>query len=100
MRMYGDSFVTGSRTFVIVLWTGAVVAVQTPLGHYLIASGRLWWGFAMNACWAILFVGLTSWFLHAGAYGLAWARLLSYIANGIMLLVFCWTGLRERPARY
>ena len=48
MSLYGVGFRSGWPTLVIVLLTTGMVAVQTPVGHVIAASGQMWIGLIMN----------------------------------------------------
>lgn len=81
MGSYGEGFRSGWPTLVIVVLTSALVAAQAPVGQFIAASGKMWIGFAMNAGWAITFIGLAIGLVRYGAEGLAGARLLAYVLH-------------------
>ncbi len=90
-RLYGRGFEATPAVLHVALITGGLVAVQSPVGHVLVASGRMWQGFIMNLGWAVCFIGCTTLLVHRGAVGLAEARLAAYIVHGTWT---CWYGVR------
>ena len=56
MNLYGRSFSDGWPTLIVVLMTAALLAIQTPVGQIIAASGRMWTGLIMNAGWASVFI--------------------------------------------
>ena len=79
MSLYGEGFNEGWPTLVVVLLTAGLLAVQTPVGQIIAASGRMWVGLAMNAGWALVFIGGTLLLLNHGSLGLATSRAIAYI---------------------
>jgi O-antigen/teichoic acid export membrane protein len=55
MQLYGDGFREEWLTLVVVLVTAGLLAVQTPVGHIIAASGRMWVGLVMNMAWGLFF---------------------------------------------
>ena len=94
MSLYGPSFGEAWLTLVIVLCTAALLAVQTPVGHIITASGRMWLGALMNLGWGLCFLGFTWLFLSWGALGLAVARFLAYLLHGTWTFAFAVRVLR------
>jgi O-antigen/teichoic acid export membrane protein len=89
MRLYGPGFERHSLALVWSILTAAVVAVQTPVGQFIAASGRMWMGLMMNLGWATVFVAATLTLAGPfGAEGLAGARLLAYLVHSIWTLGF------------
>lgn len=85
-RLYGRGFEATPAVLNVALITGGLLAIQAPVGHVLVASGRMWVGFVMNLGWGACFLGATSVLVNRGAVGLAEARLIAYVVHGI------WTG--------
>lgn len=88
MASYGPGFREAWPTLVVVLLTAGLVAVQTPAGQVLAASGRMWLGSAMNFGWAILFIVATYLLVPRGSFGLAAARLLAYVLHSLWVFAF------------
>lgn len=95
MRLYGEGFAEGWPTLVAVLFTAGLLAVQTPVGQVIAASGRMWLGFAMNTGWALIFVGATYLLIDYNSLGLAVARLISYVVHGVWTFGFAYWLLRK-----
>lgn len=96
MGFYGPAFSSGWTVLVVCLLTACIVAVQTPVGVVLMASGRLWTGFLMNAGWAVAFIGAAMLFSPWGALGLGAARLSAYLLHTVWVGAYAWHILRER----
>ncbi len=94
MRVYGESFAAGWPTLVVTLITAGLVSVQTPVGHIIAASGRMWLGFLMNTGWAIGFLCLSCLLVRHGSLGLAWARLGAYVLHATWTFAFASLYLR------
>jgi O-antigen/teichoic acid export membrane protein len=86
ISLYGESFSAGWPTLVVALLTAGLLAVQTPVGHIIAASGRMWLGFAMNIGSAVVFVLGTFLLVKHGSVGLATARLISYFLHSFWVL--------------
>jgi len=95
MRLYGVGFESGWPTLVMVLITAGLLAVQTPVGQIIAASGRMWTGFAMNLGWAVVFVVGTVLLIHRGSFGLATARAIGYVVHGTWTLAFAYCLIHE-----
>lgn len=90
MSFYGEGFSDGWPTLVVVLMTAGIVAVQTPVGQIIAASGKMWIGLAMNFGWAITFIVSTNLLLDHGSLGLATARAGAYIFHSIWVFGFAY----------
>lgn len=95
MNLYGESFSEGWPTLVVVLLTAGLLAVQTPIGQIIAASGKMWIGFAMNGGWAIVFVLGTLLLIDHGSLGLATARMVSYIVHATWTFGFAVWFIRK-----
>ena len=99
MSLYGEGFGVGWPTLVIVLITAGLLAVQTPVGQIIAASGRMWIGFAMNMGWAVAFIVSTLLLVNLGSLGLASARMLSYIIHATWTFGFAILLIRNGARR-
>ncbi len=88
MGMYGAGFRSGWPTLVVVLFTTGLVAVQTPVGQVIAASGRMWMGFAMNTGWALVLIVCTLLLVRHGSLGLAGAGAISYLVHAVWTFGF------------
>ena len=95
MGLYGDGFQGGWPTFVIVLLTTGLYAVQTPVAHVITASGKIWTGFVMNMGWGVAFLGFTYLLLQHGAFGLGLARFLAYVLHALWTFWFAVVVVRR-----
>lgn len=98
MISYGEGFESGWWTLVIVLITAAVVALEVPVGQLIAASGHMWLGLFMNVGWAFVFLGGTWLCLQWGSVGLAFARLLAYLAHAVWLCSYSLRAIRFKDA--
>lgn len=94
MRFYGESFGSGWLTLVVVLITAGLLSIQTPVGHVIAASGRMWMGFIMNTGWAIAFLGLSYALVKNGSVGIASARLGAYVLHATWTFGFAYWYLK------
>jgi O-antigen/teichoic acid export membrane protein len=88
MSLYGEGFRSSWPTLVVVLLTAGLFTIQTPVGGVIAASGKMWIGFAMNTGWAITFILCTYLLVDFGSFGLATARMLSYIVHATWTFAF------------
>ena len=95
MSAYGPGFGGAWQTLSLVLLTAGLLALQTPVGQVIAASGRMWLATLMNTGWAACFIGLTWALLPWGATGLASARLGAYAVHAIWTFAFAWGLLRR-----
>jgi len=90
MSLYGEGFRSGWPTLVVVLLTAGLLAVQTPVGQIIAASGRMWIGFTMNFGWALTFILGTLLLIDNGSLGLATARAVGYILHATWTFAFAY----------
>jgi len=95
MSSYGPGFRQAWPVLSVVLATAGLLAVQTPVGQIIAASGRMWLGSFMNLGWGACFIGLTWLLVNWGALGLASARLGAYAALAFWTLAFAAHLLRR-----
>ena len=94
MALYGQSFRDGWPTLIVILATASLLAIQTPVGQIIAASGRMWLGFAMNMGWALAFITCTLLMVGYGSFGLALARGVAYVLHATWTLGFAALLLR------
>lgn len=99
MGSYGAAFAGGWPVLVAVLLTAALLAVQAPVGQFIVASGRMWVGCLMNAGWAATFLMATWLLVEWGAMGLASARLAAYVLHAVWTLGFAYAVIRKSGER-
>jgi O-antigen/teichoic acid export membrane protein len=99
MSSYGPGFRQAWPVLSVVLVTAGLLAVQTPVGQIIVASGRMWLGSFMNLGWGVCFIGLMWFLVKWGALGLASARLGAYGIHAIWTFAFA-AHLLNRKARH
>jgi O-antigen/teichoic acid export membrane protein len=94
MALYGKGFTGGAKTLVVTLITACLFVVNTPIGNFITASGRMWIGFLTNLCWAVTFLGISILLTRHGATGLSLSRLSAYTAlTMLQLMIVCNKGV-------
>jgi O-antigen/teichoic acid export membrane protein len=88
LGLYGEGFSRGWPVMVMVLATAGIMAIQSPAGHLIAASGRMWTLVWIGAGWAVTFIATNYVFLAWGASGMALARLVACLLNGIVAFCF------------
>ena len=96
MALYGEGFITGWSTLVVVLITAGILSIQTPVGQIIAASGRMWIGFFMNLGWALVFVFSTFFLVDYGSLGLAASRSIAYLFHAVWTLGFAFILLTRK----
>jgi O-antigen/teichoic acid export membrane protein len=86
MGLFGAKFTNDWPALVIVLAAAGIAAVLGPIGHWIVASRRLWLNVAQYSVWGVSLITLTYVFMSWGATGLALARLGAYGIHGILIL--------------
>jgi O-antigen/teichoic acid export membrane protein len=97
MRLYGTSFAYHALPLILICLVCIVIAIQTPLSYLIIASGRMWYGTALNYAWTVAFL-ISSWlFLHLGwgASGLAGSYLAAYSVSCVWTIRFAFKFSRS-----
>jgi O-antigen/teichoic acid export membrane protein len=88
MGLYGPGFDEFWPVLVLVLVAAVQMGLQAPVGHVIVASGRMWTGFAMNTGWAVILLLGSLYLVRFGAVGLATARLIAYSVHSAWVYVF------------
>ena len=88
MGLYGEQVAAHWLTFVVVIGTAAIIAIQWPVGLVIAAANRMWLGLIMNAGWAIAFIVLTFLWAQGGSLGLASARACAYALHAFWVLAY------------
>jgi O-antigen/teichoic acid export membrane protein len=80
MALYGPVFAGYGDVLGLVALTIVLLAIQTPVGQVIAASGRMWLGAAINLAWSAVFTVCAVLFISRGygAFGLAAAYLIAY----------------------
>ena len=99
MTWYGKGYSESWLVLVTVACTAGLLAVQTPVGHFIAANGKMWVGLFMNLIWGMAFIIFTDLLIYRGAYGLALARLLAYLLHALSTFGFAFIiikGLKKQ----
>ncbi len=99
MRLYGKDFANHGMTLVLVCITSVLLAIQMPVGNLIAASGRMWFGMAMNSVWTVVLIASAWIYLHQGwgANGLAGSYLTAYLIHTIWTLWFAIRYSNSQP---
>lgn len=95
MGCYGNGFNAYWLTLIIVMLTGGLQSIQTPVGQVIAASSRMWTGFFMNLGWAIAFIVATLSLVKLGALGLALGRLIAYMIHAVWTFGFAYILIKR-----
>lgn len=98
MTRNGAAFAEGAGVLCVLLSATLVVAVQTPVGNSLQAAGRTGVSLSMNLAWATTYFVLATLWISAGAWGVAWARLVAYGAHTVWVLAYVWWQMKTWPS--
>jgi O-antigen/teichoic acid export membrane protein len=90
MALYGPGFASRGTVLRITVITAGLLAIQTPVGNIIVATGRMWLGTLMNLGWASVLLISTRLFLRCGwgADGAAGAYLIAYLVHTIWTFWF------------
>lgn len=87
LNYYGNNYLDGKPTFIIMLVTTVLVAVNNVIGQVITSKNKAWVGLFANLLWALVLVGFSFYFIKMegmGAKGLAYAYLFSYIFHSVV----------------
>jgi len=88
MRGYGPSFGDGTWVMVILVVTGAISAIMTPIANYVMAAGMIWISLVFNIGMMVTTL-LGGWYLvRWGAEGLAASKLIAVLVHLLSLYFF------------
>jgi O-antigen/teichoic acid export membrane protein len=96
MRFYGAQFADAWPTLIAVLLAAGLQALQTPIFDFMIAKGRMWTTLWLLAAWAATLLAVTALLVRWGAFGLASARLVAYIASTCWISVVAYRLLASK----
>lgn len=88
MGLYGNGFRNENIALVLAVITATILAIQSPVGNLVVATSRMWMGAAMNAGWAILYVGIAYFVVDKGAVGVMAALGSAYAIHAIWTFWF------------
>lgn len=99
MSAYGPGFAEHWPALVAMCVVAVLQAANGVVAQALVSTGRMWWGFALNAVWAVELLAATWLLLPLGATGLALAHLVSYLLHTLQVGAYVVFALRTHVAR-
>jgi O-antigen/teichoic acid export membrane protein len=97
MASYGESFVAGAGILMILCVVAVITAALSVVGQVIASEGRMWFGFLLNAIWAMVLVGSSLFLIpRQGALGMALANLIAYGVHLFTVSVYLFIRLRTR----
>ena len=88
MSIYGKGFSEGAMILCILAIATSLWIITTVAGQAIASSGKMWWGFLLNALWGFSLLVCSSLMVSRfGVLGLALAFLIAYCLHSL------WTGL-------
>lgn len=84
MGLYGETLAPHGAALAVVAIAAALAALCVPVGHAIVAEGRMWLSLSANLLWATVFLAGSIMALDTGAYGVGLALLAAY---GLLFLV-------------
>ena len=81
MYMYGVANANAWLVLSLMVAAATISAICAPVGQVMVAKGKIWYGWAMNLGWAVVYVGMTYFLLDFGAVGVAGGLLAAYIMH-------------------
>ncbi len=80
---YGEYYKQFGTSFIVMIITTIVFAVQSQYGSVFQAIGKSWLCFLLNTIWAIAYISIFFFTYKKGAVGYAYTYLISYIIYSI-----------------
>lgn len=81
MLMYGINNANAWMVLTLMVAAATISAICAPVGHVMVAKGKIWYGWVMNLGWAVVYVGVSYFLLGFGAMGVAAGLLTAYIMH-------------------
>jgi len=100
MSLYGPGFTSRGAVMQVLVISAVLLAIQTPVGTFITAFGRVWEGFFMNVGWAasLLATAYTLLVLGWGAQALAGAYLAGYTVHAVWTFSYALSMFRKPTA--
>jgi O-antigen/teichoic acid export membrane protein len=86
--IYGGEFSEIGFLLAVSVFTMIPQGISIILGNLLGALDKMWFSFWMHIFWGIISIASAFWFLHLGALGLLYAKLISFTFNVIVMFTF------------
>ncbi|MCU1238766.1 MAG: polysaccharide biosynthesis protein, partial [Candidatus Solibacter sp.] len=89
MQAYGRGFGAGRPVLVLLVLATVISATASVIGQAIASLDRMWWGFHLNAIWALVLLGSAVLLVpRFGAMGLAGAFLASYTVHAVTVSTY------------
>lgn len=97
MKVYGNDYADANLVLILLSFTSVLIAVNNVIGQAITSLGKMWTGFSLNFCWAIVLIALANIFIQQGlgATGLAKAFLLSYLLHTLLVSLTTYYYMRR-----
>ena len=96
MSLYGPGFRDGWIILVLLLAAAPLLALTKIASCALLGMNRAWWVLAINLCWGMMLLEITSWLVPThGVLGLAIAFLAAYAMLGGLSFALVFVGCRR-----
>ena len=101
MSLYGPGFRDGWIILVLLLAAAPLLALTKIASCALLGMNRAWWVLAINLCWGMMLLEITSWLVPThGVLGLAIAFLAAYSMLGVLSFALVFVGSQFAEARF
>lgn len=95
IALYGQEFNEGVFVLTVAVFSAAIAAMVSALGHMLAARTRMWLGMLMNFGWALAYVGASLVLLQYGARGVISAMCIAYVFHAVWCAVWAFHHLDQ-----
>lgn len=97
MRLYGREFYEAVGILRILAVAAVMNALAGVVGQVIASRASMWWGFALNLLWGVVFLGVAEMLTNnRGAMGLALAYAASYAVHLVSSSVYAVSSQRLR----
>ncbi len=72
---YGEAFVNKNIVLIIMVFVGALIAINTMIGQAINSEGKAWLNLFLNIIWGTILLVMTCYLKNRGALGLAYANI-------------------------
>ena len=88
MHIYDVTHANAWLVLSLMVAAATISAICAPVGQVMAAQGKIWYGWAMNLGWAVVYVGVSYLLLDFGAAGVAGSLVVAYVMHTTW--VFTW----------
>lgn len=81
MHMYGVTNDNAWLVLSLMVCAATISAICAPVGQVMVAKGKIWYGWAMNLGWAVVYVSMSYLLLSFGAVGVAGGLVAAYLIH-------------------